>query len=276
MAAALGYDVPMAKSKKGATDRLGKNDYYEQLAPLQLAINDVARWLQHTGNRLVVVIEGRDTAGKGGVIAAISETLNPRQCRTVALAKPSDRELTQWYFQRYVPHLPAAGEIVLFDRSWYNRAGVERVMGFCTEAETKLFLKQAPVFEKMLVAEGILLFKYWLTVDQQQQEERFAERIADPLKRWKLSPIDLQARARYADYGRARDAMLKATHGAKTPWTLVDFNDQRRGRLTLVRHLLDHIPDRHVPESKFEFPLLGHAPLRERFGTPQKPIAAAK
>ncbi len=236
----------------------------------------MARWLQHTGNRLVVVIEGRDTAGKGGVIAAISETLNPRQCRTVALAKPSDRELTQWYFQRYVPHLPAAGEIVLFDRSWYNRAGVERVMGFCTEAETKLFLKQAPVFEKMLVAEGILLFKYWLTVDQQQQEERFAERIADPLKRWKLSLIDLQARARYADYGRARDAMLKATHGAKTPWTLVDFNDQRRGRLTLVRHLLDHIPDRHVPESRFEFPLLGHAPLRERFGTPLKPIAAAK
>ena len=266
----------MAKSKNGAADRLGKNDYYEQLAPLQLAINEVARWLQHTGNRLVVVIEGRDTAGKGGVIAAISETLNPRQCRTVALAKPSDRERTQWYFQRYVPHLPAAGEIVLFDRSWYNRAGVERVMGFCTEAETKLFLKQAPVFEKMLVADGILLFKYWLTVDQQQQEERFAERIADPLKRWKLSPIDLQARAKYADYGRARDAMLKATHDAKTPWTLVDFNDQRRGRLTLIRHLLDHIPDHHVPESRFEFPPLGHAPLRERFGTALKPIAAVK
>ena len=161
---------------------------------------------------------------------------------------------------------------MLFDRSWYNRAGVERVMGFCTEAETKLFLKQAPVFEKMLVAEGILLFKYWLTVDQQQQEERFAERIADPLNRWKLSPIDLQARARYADYGRARDAMLKATHKPGAPWTLVDFNDQRRGRLTMIRDLLDRIPERDVPQTAVEFAPLSHAPLSERYGTSQKPI----
>ncbi len=268
----------MKNPKNGKGDKsgkLGKDAYYEQLATLQLELNDVARWLQHTGKRLVVVLEGRDTAGKGGVIAAISDTLNPRQCRTVALATPSEREKTQWYFQRYVPHLPAAGEIVLFDRSWYNRAGVERVMGFCTEAETEVFLQQAPVFERMLVDDGVLLFKYWLTVDQAQQEERFAERAADPLKRWKLSAIDVQARAKYAEYGLARDAMLKATHHKKTPWVLVDFNDQRRGRLTLIRHLLDHIPERQVPQTVVEFPPLGHAPLRERFGTPLKPITAA-
>ncbi len=193
----------------------------------------------------------------------------------VALAKPSDRERTQWYFQRYVPHLPAAGEIVLFDRSWYNRAGVERVMGYCTEAQAKVFLKQAPVFEQLLADDGILLFKYWLTVDQEQQEERFAERLADPLKRWKLSPVDLQARARYGDYGRARDTMLRATHTARAPWALVDFNDQRRGRITLIRHLLDHLPDYDVPEPAIEFPPLGHEPLREHFGTPLKPVDPA-
>jgi polyphosphate kinase len=263
-----------AKTPKGTKpDKLKKDAYDAQLELLQLEINDLARWVLQTGKRLAVVIEGRDTAGKGGVISALAETLNPRQCRTVALAKLSDREKTQWYFQRYVPYLPAAGEIVLFDRSWYNRAGVERVMGFCTEAEAKTFLRQAPVFEKMLVDDGILLFKYWLTVDQAQQEERFAERLADPLKRWKLSPIDQQARAQYAQYGVARDAMLKATHLPKTPWTLVDFNDQRQGRLTLMRHLLAQIPDRKVPQTPMDFAPLGHAPLREKFGTPLRPIA---
>ena len=254
------------------SDRLGKADYYEQLEPLQLQINDVARWLQHTGKRLLVVIEGRDTAGKGGVISAIADTLNPRQCRVVALGKPSEAERTQWYFQRYVPHLPSAGEIVLFDRSWYNRAGVERVMGFCTEEQVAAFLKQAPAFEKMLVDDGILLLKYWLTVDQAQQEERFAERAEDPLKRWKLSPIDLTAREKYADYTQARHAMLEATHTKHAPWTLVDFNDQRRGRLALIRHLLEVIPEHKVPEIQVEFPPLGHAPLKERFKGPLKPI----
>ena len=262
----------MKKSKNEKADKLGKDEYYERLAGLQLELNDVARWLRHTGKRLMVVIEGRDTAGKGGVITAIAETLNPRQCRTVALAKPGEREQTQWYFQRYVAHLPAAGEMVLFDRSWYNRAGVERVMGFCTEAQTRAFLKQAPVFENLLVDDGILLFKYWLTVDQAQQEERFAERQSDPLKRWKLSSIDVKARENYAEYGRARDIMLKATHTRRAPWVLVDFNDQRRGRLTMIRHLLDQIPDRKVPETLVEFRPLGHAPLRERFGTPPKPL----
>ncbi len=252
--------------------KVRKSDYFDALGKLELELADLTRWLQHTGQRLAVVVEGRDTAGKGGAIGAITGTLNPRQCRTVALPKPTERERTQWYFQRYVPHLPAAGEIVLFDRSWYNRAGVERVMGYCTEAEAKAFLKQAPVFEKMLVDDGILLFKYWLTVDQAQQEERFAERLSDPLKRWKLSPIDVEARAKYAEYGAARDAMLAATHTKHAPWTLVDFNDQRRGRLALIRDLLDRIPDRKVPETKIEFPPLAHAPLKDRPAGGFKPI----
>ena len=256
----------------GADGSVSKAEYAERIEPLQLELNEAARWVAHTGKRLLVVVEGRDTAGKGGVISAIAETLNPRQCRVVALPKPNDRERTEWYFQRWVPQLPAAGEIVLLDRSWYNRAGVERVMGFCTEEETAAFLKQAPVFERLLVDDGILLFKYWLTVDQAQQEERFAERLAEPLKRWKLSPIDLQAREKYADYGRARDAMLEATHSKRTPWALVDFNDQRRGRLTLIRHLLDALPEVTVPDASIDFPPLGHEPLKERFRGPLKPI----
>ena len=260
------------KPGETSSSRLGKADYLEQLEPLQLELNQVARWLQHTGKRLLVVIEGRDTAGKGGVISAIADTLNPRQCRTVALPKPTERERMQWYFQRYVPHLPAAGEIVLFDRSWYNRAGVERVMGYCSEAETAAFLKQAPVFEKLLADDGILLFKYWLTVDQALQEERFAERLDDPLKRWKLSPIDLEARQKYADYTEARQAMLKATHTEPAPWTLVDFNDQRRGRLKLIRHLLDAVADHEVPDAPIDFPPLGHEPLKERFKGPLRPL----
>jgi polyphosphate kinase len=259
-------------SKGDGRGRLGKGEYLEALAPLQLELNRMARWLQASNKRLVVVIEGRDTAGKGGVIAAIADTLNPRQCHTVALPKPSDRERTQWYFQRYVAHLPAAGEIILFDRSWYNRAGVEKLMGFCTMAEAEAFLVQTPQFEKLLVDDGILLFKYWLTVDQAQQEERFAERLQDPMKRWKLSPIDLEAREKYADYGRARDAMLAATHKKAAPWTLVDFNDQRRGRLALIRHLLDHLPDIHIAHEKIDFPPLPGKPLKERFAGPLRPI----
>ncbi len=263
------------KARDKADGRIGKGEYLEKLAPLQLELNRMARWLQATARRLVVVIEGRDTAGKGGVIAAISDTLNPRQCHVVALAKPSDRERTQWYFQRYVPHLPAAGEIVLFDRSWYNRAGVEPVMGFCTPQHTAAFLEQAPPFEKLLVQDGILLFKYWLTVDQAEQEQRFAERLEDPMKRWKLSPIDLKAREKYADYTKAREVMLEATHTKHAPWTLVDFNDQRRGRLTLIRHLLDHLPDTNVPEELIEFPPLPAKPLKEAFRGKLKPIPSA-
>jgi polyphosphate kinase 2 len=190
----------------------------------------------------------------------------------VALSKPTERESTQWYFQRYLAHLPAAGEIVLFDRSWYNRPGVEQVMGFATAAQVKEFLRQAPVLEKMLVEDGLLLFKYWLAVDQEEQEERFAERLADPVKRWKLSPIDVKAREKYAEYTRARDAMFAATHTANAPWTVVDFNDQKRGRLDLIRHLLDRLPDHKVPETLVEFPKLKGKPLKERYTGPVKPI----
>ena len=262
----------MGKKKNGKGATLSKSDYIDRIDPMHLELNKLARWLNYSGKRLVVLMEGRDTAGKGGVISAIAETLNPRQCRVVALPKPTERESTQWYFQRYVAHLPAAGEIVLFDRSWYNRAGVEKVMGFASENEVKAFLLAAPVFERMLVDDGILLFKYWLTVDQAQQEERFAERLDDPLKRWKLSPIDLQARERYADYGNAREAMLRATHKAKAPWTLVDFNDQKAGRLKLIRHLLDHLPDHDVPETNLDFPSLPGKPLKEQFDGPLTPL----
>jgi len=250
---------------------LKKKPYQELLKPLQLELAAMARWASHHGKRIVILMEGRDTAGKGGVINAIAEHLNPRQCRVVALPKPSERESTQWYFQRYVAQLPAAGEIVLFDRSWYNRAGVEKVMGYCSESEYDRFLQQAPVFEQLLIDDGILLFKYWLAVDQAQQEERFAERAQEPLKSWKLSPIDLQARQMYADYTDAREAMLKATHSHFAPWTLVDFNDQRRGRLTLIRDLLDRLPDMQVPLDVLTLKPLKGKPHKEKY-TVVKPL----
>ena len=252
--------------------KLKKKEYGEELEKLQLELDVLARWLKRTGKRLMVLVEGRDTAGKGGTIAAIAERMNPRQCRVVALSKPSDRELSQWYFQRYLEHLPAAGEIVLFDRSWYNRAGVEKVMEFCTPAQTAQFLKQAPVVEKSLVDDGILLFKYWLAVDQQEQEERFAERVADPLKRWKLSPIDVKAREMYAEYGKARDAMIAATHTRYAPWAIVDFNSQKRGRLNLIRHLLDRLPELDVKDEEFALPPLESRIGKERYSGPVRPI----
>ena len=255
--------------------KLKRKEYEELLEPLQLELVHMANWARHVGQRIVVIFEGRDTAGKGGAIEAIAEHINPRQCRVLALPKPNDREATQWYFQRYVPHLPAAGEIVLMDRSWYNRAGVEKVMGFCTDAQYKAFLQQAPVFEKLLADDGILLFKYWLCCDQEKQEERFAERLEDPLKGWKLSPIDVKARELYDAYTRARAAMLKATHTKHAPWTLVDFNDQKRGRLSLIRDLLDRLPDTRIEEEKIEFPPLPGKPRKERYGI-LKPIAAYK
>ena len=248
---------------------LKRKPYRAALRPMQLELVAMARWLRHSGRRLVVVFEGRDAAGKGGAIGAVAERINPRQCRVVALPSPTERESTQWYFQRYVAHLPAAGEIVLFDRSWYNRAGVEQVMGYASPAQVAAFLEQAPVFEQQLVDDGVLLFKYWLCCDQARQEERFRERLCDPLKRWKLSPVDLEARGRYADYTRAREEMLAATHTAHAPWTLVDFNDQRRGRLTLIRDLLDRLPDTRVPPPDIALPQLPGEPLPERFGVLQ-------
>ena len=253
--------------------KLKRKHYEKLLAPMQLELARMAQWVQHEGKRVVVVFEGRDTAGKGGAIDAVREHLNPRQCRVAALPKPDEREKTEWYFQRYAAQLPAAGEILLFDRSWYNRAGVEKVMGFASDAQVKAFLQQAPQFEKQLVDDGILLFKYWLCCDQAQQEKRFAERLDDPLKGWKLSPIDLEARKQYAAYTRAREAMLKATHTKFAPWTLVDFNDQKRGRLTLIRNLLDRLPDTSVPETKIVLPPLEGKPQKERYGV-LKPIAS--
>lgn len=249
--------------------KLKRKQYEQLLEPMQLELATMARWVAHSGQRILALFEGRDTAGKGGAIQAIAEHLNPRQCRVVALPKPTDRESKQWYFQRHIAHLPAAGEIVLMDRSWYNRAGVEKVMGYCTDAQYQAFLAQTPAFEKLLVDDGIVLFKYWLGVDQQQQEKRFAQRREDPLKGWKLSPVDLKARRAYAEYGSARDAMLAATHTAHAPWTLVDFNDQKHGRLTLIRNLLDRLPDTRVDEPPIELPPLGGTPQKEKYSVLQ-------
>ena len=246
--------------------KLRGKHYRKLLKPMTEELVAMARWARTTGARIVVLFEGRDTAGKGGAIRAVRDKLNPRQCRTVALGKPTDDERGQWYFQRYIKHLPTSGEITLFDRSWYNRAGVEKVMGFASEKEVVHFLEQVPVFEKLLTDDGIMLFKYWLTTDQAQQEERLAERMHDPLKRWKLSPIDLAAREQYDAYTAAREAMLTATHRDYAPWTLVDFNDQKRGRLTLVRDLLDRLPNTHVEPPSIDFPELGRAPAKESYG----------
>ena len=253
--------------------RLKRKDYEELLEPMQTELVAMARWIASKGQRLVIVFEGRDTAGKGGVIEAVAANLNPRQCRIVALGKPSEAEAGEWYFQRYVQHLPTSGQIALFDRSWYNRAGVEKVMGFATSDQVDAFLLAVPQFERMLIDDGILLFKYWLTCDQAEQEERFKERMSDPLKQWKLSPIDEAARLHYADYTAARNTMLKATNTKHAPWTLVDFNDQRRGRLTLIRDLLDRLPTVQISDTPPDMPPLNHEPLNEEFDT-LKPIAA--
>jgi polyphosphate kinase 2 len=238
--------------------------YEDHLEKLAVELVELQRWLIHSGQRVVVLFEGRDAAGKGGVIKAISEYLDTRHYRIVALSKPSEREQTQLYYQRYIEHQPSAGEIVLFDRSWYNRAGVEHVMGFCSEEEYRRFLQECPFFERALVNDGILLLKYWLAVDQSEQEARFAERATDPLKRWKISPIDLAAREKYRAYGAARDAMFKHTSTEYAPWHVVDFNDQREGRLNLIRHLLDRLPDRKLAVKPLKLAPLKHKPAKEK------------
>jgi polyphosphate kinase len=257
------------------TSGLTEAEYLELLKPMAKELSAMARWISETGQRLIVVFEGRDTAGKGGSIDMFARVLNPRQCRVVALPSPSEREQTQWYFQRYIEHFPANGEIVLFDRSWYNRAGVERVMGFCTQEQTQDFLNAVPQFERHLVDDGILLFKYWLCCDQAVQEERFQNRLNNPMKRWKLSSIDLKARKLYDAYTEAREMMLSATHTDFAPWTLVDFNDQALGRLTLLRDLLDRLPDTKLPYPEIPWPALKHEPLKEEYGV-LKPIKTMK
>ena len=222
--------------------KLSSEFYEKELERLQGELVKLQEWIKQRGERVVVIFEGRDAAGKGGAIKRINERTNPRIVRTVALTTPTEREKTQWYFQRYVPHLPAAGEMVLFDRSWYNRAGVERVMGFCTEDEYREFMRSCPEFEHMLVRSGIRLIKYWFSVSDEEQERRFQKRIRDPRKRWKLSPMDLESRTRWLDYSRAKDEMFRYTDTKQAPWWVVDADSKPRARLNCIRHLLSQIP----------------------------------
>ena len=228
--------------------------YEEELLRLQGELVQLKEWVRTTGTRLLVVFEGRDAAGKGGAIKRVTEYLNPRAARIVALPAPTDRERSQWYFQRYIAHLPSAGEMVIFDRSWYNRAGVEHVMGFCTPAEYRLFLEQCPIFERLLVDDGIQLVKYWFSVSDEEQERRFRSRLEDPLRRWKLSPLDLESRARWVDYSRAKDEMFVHTDIDEAPWYVVEGDDKRRARLNCIAHLLSIVPYQDVLEAPVELP----------------------
>lgn len=228
------------------TERLARRHYFRELFRLQGELVKLQDWVIKTGQRLVVIFEGRDAAGKGGAIKRITQRLNPRVCRVAALPAPNDRERTQWYFQRYVAHLPAAGEIVLFDRSWYNRAGVERVMGFCNEDQYEEFFRTVPEFEKMLVRSGVKIIKYWFSITDEEQEIRFRGRIEDPLKQWKLSPMDLESRSRWEAYTQAKEVMLQRSHIPDAPWWVVQAVDKKRARLNCIRHLLDQLPYQEV------------------------------
>jgi polyphosphate kinase 2 len=231
-----------------------KYKYIEELAHLQVELIKLQEWVRLRGLKVAVIFEGRDAAGKGGVIKRIAESLNPRICRIVALGTPTERERTQWYFQRYVPHLPAAGEIVLFDRSWYNRGGVEYVMGFCTPEEHQEFLRSCPLFEEMLVRSGTYLIKYWFSVNDEEQEKRFQERIRNPTKRWKLSPMDMESRKHWIDYSRAKDIMFAATDRKKTPWNVVTADNKKQARLNCITHLLQQVPYENMTPVEIEVP----------------------
>jgi polyphosphate kinase len=233
---------------------LDKKTYEKELERLQLELVKMQEWIRHTGLRVAVVFEGRDAAGKGGVIKRITESLNPRICRVVALGTPTEKEKTQWYFQRYVAHLPSAGEMVLFDRSWYNRAGVERVMGFCTDEQYEEFLRSCPEFERMLVHSGLILIKYWFSVSDDEQEKRFQARIDNRAKRWKLSPMDLTARSKWVEYSRAKDDMFAHTDIKQAPWWVVDADDKKRARLNCICHLLSQIEYQDLTPEKIELP----------------------
>ncbi len=235
-------------------DMIDRRAYFETLIRLQSELIKLQDWVQYHKKKVVVLFEGRDSAGKGGVIKRITQRLNPRVVRTVALPAPSDREKTQWYFQRYVPHLPAGGEIVLFDRSWYNRAGVERVMGFATEDQVEEFFRDVPEFERMLVRSGITVIKYWFSITDEEQQMRFLMRIHDPMKQWKLSPMDLQSRVRWELYTKAKEEMFARTNIAEAPWYIVEGNDKKRARLNCIDHLLGLIPYEPVPHEEIHLP----------------------
>lgn len=244
----------MAEEKIGNTKKIDKKLYEKELERLQVELVKLQEWVKHTGMKVVVIFEGRDAAGKGGSIKRITEALNPRVCRVAALPAPTEREKTQWYFQRYVKHLPSAGEIVLFDRSWYNRAGVERVMGFCSDEEYQEFLRSCPEFERMLVRSGITLIKYWFSVSDEEQERRFKDRINRPHKRWKLSPMDLQSRTRWVEYSKAKDAMFVHTDIPEAPWFVVDGEVKKRARLNVISHLLSLIEYEDLTPEPIELP----------------------
>ena len=237
-----------------AGDKEDRREYFRGLFTLQRELVKLQDWVVSSGHKLVVLFEGRDAAGKGGVIKRITQRLNPRVCRVAALPAPNAREKTQWYFQRYVNHLPGAGEIVLFDRSWYNRAGVERVMGFCSETEVEEFFRTVPQFEQMLNGSGVQLIKYWFSISDQEQHDRFMSRIYDPLKQWKLSPMDLESRVRWEQYTKAKEDMLERTHTPENPWWVVQANDKKRARLNVISHLLTQVPYTDVPHETVELP----------------------
>lgn len=247
-------DHRYTRSELTADEKLDRHVYFKELIRLQKELIKLQDWVVHNGERVVVIFEGRDSAGKGGAIKRITQRLNPRVCRVAALPAPSDREKTQWYFQRYVAHLPAAGEIVLFDRSWYNRAGVERVMGFCTEEQYQEFFQSAPEFERMLVRSGIRLIKYWFSITDEEQHARFLSRVYDPLKQWKLSPMDLESRRRWEQYTKAKEVMFERTNIPEAPWWVIEGNDKKRARLNCISHLLSQIPYEEIPHEIVELP----------------------
>ena len=242
------------KGESASTRELPKKVYAAELYRLQAELVKMQEWVRASGSRIVVVFEGRDAAGKGGAIRRVTEYLNPRFARIAALGTPTEREATQWYFQRYTAQLPAAGELVLFDRSWYNRAGVEHVMGFCTKEEYHRFMHQCPMWERMLVEDGILLRKYWFSISDTEQQIRFESRLSDPMRRWKLSPMDLESISRWEDYSRAKDDMMMLTDIPEAPWYVVDSDDKRRARINMIAHLLSTIPYTDVPEPRLRLP----------------------
>ena len=244
----------MVDRDKQNKSKISKKKYEFELSRLQLELLKLQEWIRNSSSRVVIIFEGRDAAGKGGAIKRISTPLNPRYCRVVALGTPTEREKTQWYFQRYVQHLPAAGEIVIFDRSWYNRAGVEHVMGFCDESQYKQFLIACPIFEKMLLSDGIVLIKYWFSVSDSEQERRFQERINNPMKNWKLSPMDLEARNRWVEYSQAKDKMFEFTDLNESPWWVVDGEEKTRARLNCINHLLGQFNYGDIKKTKLILP----------------------
>jgi polyphosphate kinase 2 len=271
----LGELIEIADHAPGEGE-IDRKSYYKALFQLQRELIKLQDWVAATKAKVVVIFEGRDSAGKGGAIKRITQRLNPRICRVVALSAPSEREKSQWYFQRYVPHLPAGGEIVLFDRSWYNRAGVERVMGFCTEAEVEEFFRSVPEFERMLVRSGIILIKYWFSITDEEQQFRFTMRITDPLKQWKLSPMDVESRRRWEDYTMAKEDMLEHTHIPEAPWWIVEAVDKKRARLNCISHLLTQIPYHEIERPPVVLPERVHNPDYLRGPIPKEMYVPAK